>query len=47
MAISARAKELTERLRHSADEAKTILVAALAGYLDERFSVTMRRLAGL
>jgi hypothetical protein len=47
MAISARAKELTERLRYSADEAKGILVAALAGYLDERFSVTSRRLAGL
>jgi hypothetical protein len=47
MAISARAKELTERLRYSADEAKGILVAALAGYLDERFSVTPRRLAGL
>ncbi len=43
MAISARARELTERLRYSADEAKNILVAALAGYLDERFSVTPRR----
>jgi hypothetical protein len=47
MAIGARAKELTDRLRYSADEAKRILVAALAGYLDERFSVTPRRLAGL
>jgi hypothetical protein len=47
MVIRARAKELTERLRYSADEAKRILVAALAGYLDERFSVTPRRLAGL
>ena len=40
------AKELTERLRYSADEAKRILVAAIAGYLDERFSVTQRRPAG-
>jgi hypothetical protein len=38
---------LTEGLGYSPDEAKRILVAALAEYLDERFSVTPRRLAGL
>ncbi len=45
MAIGARAKELTERLAYAADVAKGILVAALAKYMDERFSVTPRRKA--
>jgi hypothetical protein len=46
-AISGRARELTGPLSYSQDEAKRILVAALARYLDERFSVSSRRRFGL
>jgi hypothetical protein len=47
LAISARAKELTEALGYSAEEAKQILIKAIARYVDERFSVTGRRVSGL
>lgn len=46
-AIAARAQELTGPLGYSKDEAKQILVKALARYIDERFSVTNRRRMGL
>src|SRR5208283_370571 len=46
-AIRGRAGELTTALRYSQEEAKRILVAALARYLDERFSVSSRRQLGL
>ena len=46
-AISGRARELTELLGYPQEEAKRILVAAIARYLDERFSVTSRRQLGL
>jgi hypothetical protein len=42
-AIRGRAQELTGPLKYSEDEAKHILVAALARYLDQRFSVSTRR----
>jgi hypothetical protein len=45
-AISGRARELTGPLSYSQEEAKRILVAALARYLDDRFSVTARRRLG-
>jgi hypothetical protein len=46
-AISGRARELTGPLNYPEDEAKQILVTALARYLDERFSVSNRRRLGL
>jgi hypothetical protein len=46
-AIAARAHELSDGLHYTEDEAKPILVQALARYLDERFSVTSRRRLGL
>ncbi len=46
-AISGRAKELTQDLRYTQEEAKGILVSALARYLDERFSVSSRREFGM
>ncbi len=46
-AIGARARELTGLLRYSQNEAKRIIVAALARYLDERFSVSSRERLGL
>ena len=46
-AISERARELTKSLGYTQEEAKEILVAALARYLDERFTVSSRRRLGL
>lgn len=46
-AISGRAQELTSPLRYSQDEAKQILISALARYLDQRFSISSRRRLGL
>ena len=46
-AIGGRAKELKDVLGYAPEEAKHILVAALARYLDERFSVSSRRGLGL
>ncbi len=46
-AISGRAHELKDKLGYPEDEAKAILVRALARYLDERFSVSSRRRLGL
>jgi hypothetical protein len=46
-AIGGRAKELKDVLGYAPEEAKHILVAALARYLDERFSVSSRRALGL
>ena len=46
-AISGRARELTVPLHYSQEEAKRILVSAIARYLDERFSITSRRRLGL
>jgi len=45
-AIRGRAQELTGPLKYSQDEAKHNLVAALARYLDQRFSVSTRRRLG-
>jgi hypothetical protein len=45
--IGKRAKELSNLLGYSQDEAKPILVSAVAQYLDERFSVTSRKRLGL
>jgi len=42
-AISGRAHELTGQLGYPEPDAKRILVAALARYLDDRFSITCRR----
>ncbi|MGC8641383.1 MAG: hypothetical protein ACP5XB_16080 [Isosphaeraceae bacterium] len=46
-AISGRARELTANLKYTEDEAKKILVAALARYLDKRFTVSGRRRLGM
>jgi len=46
-AIGGRAKELTRGLGYTREEAKGILVSALARYLDERFSVSSRREIGM
>ena len=46
-AIRGRAMELVENLRYAIPEAEEILAAAVAQYLDERFSVTNRRIMGL
>lgn len=46
-AISGRAHELKEKLGYPEEEAKTILVLALANYLDDRFTVSSRRRLGL
>src|SRR5204863_1540267 len=45
-AISGRARELIGPLRYTEEEAKRILVLALAKYLDERFSVSARARLG-
>ena len=45
-AIRGRAQELTGPLGYPEDDAKRILVAALARYLDQRFSVSRRRHLG-
>jgi hypothetical protein len=42
-AIRERAQELTQKLHYSQEEAKRILVSAIAIYLDRRFSVSNRR----
>jgi hypothetical protein len=46
-AISGRARELTRDLGYNQDEAKKILVSAIARYLDDRFSISTRREHGL
>lgn len=46
-AVRGRARELTEQLNYPREEAKEILVSAIAHYLDDRFSVTTRRQMGL
>ncbi len=46
-AVSGRAHELVENLRYTEDEAKAILVAAIARYIDDRFSISYRRQRGL
>lgn len=46
-AISGRAKVLTGDLGYTQEEAKRILISALAHYLDERFSVSSRRELGM
>jgi hypothetical protein len=46
-AISTCAKELRDLLGYSQEDAKPILVSAIAQYLDERFSVTSRKQLGL
>ena len=46
-AIRGRAVELSEKLHYEVPEAWDILAELLARYLDERFSVTNRRLLGL
>jgi len=45
-AIRGRARELTHDLAYPEEEANSILSSALAIYLDERFSITDRRLLG-
>ncbi len=45
-AIRGRAHELKGQLDYPEDDAKAILVRALARYLDERFSVSSRRRLG-
>lgn len=44
--IRARALELTEKLHYPREDAQNILAAALAQYLDERFSVSVGRALG-
>lgn len=46
-AIGGRARELTGPLHYPQDEAKQIIVSALAHYLDERFSISRRRELGM
>jgi hypothetical protein len=46
-AIGNQGRELREHLGYAEDEATRILSNALANYLDERFSVTNRRVMGL
>jgi hypothetical protein len=46
-AIRGRAKELTKYLNYGIPEAEDILATATAEYLDDRFSVTNRRVLGL
>jgi hypothetical protein len=46
-AIRGRARELTKDLGYTIPEAEGILAAAVAAYLDERFSVTSRRALGM
>jgi hypothetical protein len=46
-AIRGRAQELTKYLGYGVPEAEDILAAALADYLDDRFSVTNRKALGL
>jgi len=46
-AISGRANELTTNLGYAKEDAKGILVSALAQYLDDRFSISARREFGM
>ncbi|MGH7139922.1 MAG: hypothetical protein ACREHD_29640, partial [Pirellulales bacterium] len=46
-AIARRAHELVDSLDYSLPDAETILAAAIGQYLDERFSVTNRKMMGL
>lgn len=46
-AIAGRARELTEKLGYSEEEAKQILLRAIARYLDDRFTVSYRRRLGM
>ena len=46
-ALAGRAYELVEKLGYSQEEARTILVQALARYLDDRFGVSQRRRLGV
>ena len=46
-AIGGRARELAEELKYQIPEAEQVLAAAVAQYLDERFSVSNRKLMGL
>jgi hypothetical protein len=46
-AITGRARELKDKLEYSEDEAKQILLQALARYLDDRFTVSYRRRLGM
>ena len=46
-AITGRAKELVEELQYSQEQAEQILVAAIAKYLDNRFSVSRRQHLGI
>jgi len=46
-AIRGRARELNKRLDYSVPEAEQILAGAIAQYLDERFSVSNRKVLGL
>jgi hypothetical protein len=45
--IGARAVELRDKLKYSADEVRAVMTRVLAIYLDERFSVSSRRRFGL
>ncbi len=47
IAIGGRAKELRDRLHYSQEESKKIIAAALAQFLDQRFSVSYRKRLGL
>jgi hypothetical protein len=46
-AITGRAYELKQKLSYSEEDAKKILVGALAKYVDERFAVSRRRRLGV
>ena len=46
-AIRGRARELTKKLGYAIPVAEEILVSAIAQYIDDRFSVTNRRVLGL
>lgn len=45
--IAERSAQLHERLKYSKEEATSVMTAALARYLDERFSVSARKRFGL
>ena len=47
LGINARARELRLQLGYAPEQLKTILTAAIARYLDDRFSVSSRRQFGL
>lgn len=46
-ALQIQASDLTQRLGYPRPEAQSILIAALADYIDRRFSVSIRRQRGL